>query len=82
MEACVDLARRFHRNPEDVVDWWRERAAIREFEGGQTRDEAERDELADVEALLGGDGLVRGDRRSAQQSATRDANAVPRRKRE
>lgn len=51
-DDCLALAKRFQQNPEAVVDWWAERAAIREFEGGQEREEAERDALKDVEMAL------------------------------
>jgi len=39
---CVQLALRLGRDPEEVVEWWAERAAIREIDGGQSRDDAER----------------------------------------
>ena len=45
------LAKRSKRTLEDVTELWHERAAIREFEGGKRRVEAERlalDDVADV----------------------------------
>jgi len=39
---------RVHREVWSLVDEWHERAAIREFEGGQTRADAERDAYAEV----------------------------------
>jgi hypothetical protein len=51
-EACLELARRTGRDPDAVVEDWLERAAIREFEGGQPRADAERDALADLRAAL------------------------------
>ena len=51
-EDCIALATKFQRIPNEVIDWWEERAAIREFEGGQTRVAAEQDALRDVEAAL------------------------------
>ena len=47
-EACLDLARTLGVDPEALVEEWTERAAIREFEGGQSRADAERDALDDV----------------------------------
>ena len=51
-QACVELARRFGLDPDDVVERWAERAAIREFEGGQDRASAERDALDDIRREL------------------------------
>jgi len=50
-EACRELARTLGVDAEALVEQWAERAAIREFEGGQARAEAERDALDDVSAL-------------------------------
>ena len=47
-EACLDLARTLGVDAEALVEEWAERAAIREFEGGQSRADAERDALDDV----------------------------------
>lgn len=49
--ACIDLARTLGIEAETLVEQWAERAAIREFEGGQARADAERDALDDVRAL-------------------------------
>jgi hypothetical protein len=49
-EACLELARTLGIDPELLVEQWAERAAIREFEGGQPRADAERDALDDVRA--------------------------------
>jgi hypothetical protein len=49
-EACLELAQRTGRDPDAVVEDWLERAAIREFEGGQPRADAERDALIDLRA--------------------------------
>jgi hypothetical protein len=51
-QACVQLARRVGLDPADVVERWAERAAIREFEGGQDRAGAERDAFDDVQREL------------------------------
>lgn len=45
------IAKRSRRAIEDVTELWHERAAIREFEGGKRRKEAEQlalDDVADV----------------------------------
>lgn len=42
------IAKRSKRPIEDVTELWHERAAIREFEGGKRRVEAERLALDDV----------------------------------
>lgn len=50
-QACLELARTLGLDAEALVEQWAERAAIREFEGGQARADAERDALDDVSAL-------------------------------
>jgi hypothetical protein len=47
-EACLELARTLGLDGDLLVEEWSERAAIREFEGGQPRADAERDALDDV----------------------------------
>jgi hypothetical protein len=45
------IAKRSHRTLEDVTELWNERAAIREWDGGKSRKEAERlaiDDVADM----------------------------------
>lgn len=49
-EACVELARTLGVDADALVEQWAERAAIREFEGGQSRADAEREALEDVRA--------------------------------
>lgn len=48
--AARDLAGRFGLDPSEVLDDLAERSAIREYEGGMSRLEAERLALADLEA--------------------------------
>jgi hypothetical protein len=48
------LAATTKRDPLDVLEFWLERASIREYDGGQPREYAERDALADVEQWLKG----------------------------
>jgi hypothetical protein len=42
------IAKRSKRTIEDVTERWHERAAIRQYDGGATRRDAERDALNDV----------------------------------
>ena len=44
------LARRFGVDEADLVERWSERAAVREYDGGMTREQAETAALADVRA--------------------------------
>lgn len=50
-ERLALIAKRSKRTLEDVTELWNERAAIREYEGGKRRMDAERlalDDVADV----------------------------------
>lgn len=50
-ERLALLAKRSGRTVDDVTELWNERAAIREFDGGKKRKEAEQlalDDVADV----------------------------------
>jgi hypothetical protein len=50
-ERLVLLAKRSGRTVDDVTELWHERAAIREYEGGKRRKEADQlalDDVADV----------------------------------
>jgi hypothetical protein len=68
-DQCVELAHRFGRDPDEVVEWWAERAAIREVEGGQARDDAEREALAEVREMLErAVSAVAGDRKGPRSS--------------
>jgi hypothetical protein len=51
-EACMELAKKLGLDALDVIERWAERAAIREYEGGQTRQDAERDAFEDVRRQL------------------------------
>jgi hypothetical protein len=52
----IALARRLKVDQDAAVELWRERAAIREHEGGQPRPAAERHALEDVREVLGRQG--------------------------
>jgi hypothetical protein len=47
-EACIELARTLGVDVDTFVEQWQERAAIREFEGGLSRADAERAALEDL----------------------------------
>ena len=49
-EACIELAKRFGADPDDVIEWWLERASVREYDGGQSRADAEAAALDDARA--------------------------------
>ena len=51
-DQCVELAIRLGRDPEEVIEWWAERAAIREVDGGQSREDAEREAFDEVRDML------------------------------
>jgi hypothetical protein len=59
LEALAEL---YGRNPLDVLEWWLERAAIREYDAGMTRRNAEQLALRDVENELAGSHSNRGAR--------------------
>lgn len=50
------LAVRYGRKPDEVIERWSERAAMREYDGGMTRIEAEGAALADVRRWLAENG--------------------------
>lgn len=51
-EQCRELAARSSRDPDELIEWWEERAAIREHDGGQPRADAERDAFEDVKLAV------------------------------
>jgi hypothetical protein len=51
-DACIELARRAGVDPDELVEWWEERASVREYDGGQARPEAESDALEDMRAMI------------------------------
>ena len=50
--ACIQLAETAGVDPDELIEWWEERAAVREYDGGQPRPEAEHDALEDMRAML------------------------------
>ena len=51
-DQCRELAVRVGRDPDEVIEWWSERAAIREIDGGQPRADAERDAFEELRTTL------------------------------
>jgi hypothetical protein len=51
-DQVLELARQFDRDGDELVEWWSERAAIREIEGGQLRADAESDAFDELRASL------------------------------
>jgi hypothetical protein len=49
-ESIAKIARHIGRDTCTLLDEWDERAAIRQYEGGQDRASAERDAVTDIEA--------------------------------
>lgn len=76
-EACLELARRAGVDPDELVEWWEERASVREYDGGQPRPEAEADALADVRAMVDlGPWMVRKGPRAAGADVPQAARAT------
>lgn len=50
--AMAEVARASGRDVVDLLDLWDERAAIREYDGGASRADAEREAAAEVRALF------------------------------
>ncbi len=51
-EACCDIARAAGLDPEHVLDAWSERAALRQWDGGATQADAEREAVDDVRGMF------------------------------
>lgn len=78
MNTCLELAERLGLAAETVLELWAERAAIREYEGGQSRADAEAAAVEDVRLALATPMVITGERkgpRSAAASAVSDVLA-------
>lgn len=71
MTECIELAEQLGLAPETVLELWGERAAIREYEGGQARVDAETAAVDDVRAHLGRatPSIVIGERKGPRSAA-------------
>jgi hypothetical protein len=76
-DRCLELASRVGRDPDEIVEWWAERAAIREHDGGESHDDAERAAFDEVRGLLE-PGLLAGERRVGPQRAEPIAGTLAR----
>lgn len=47
-DRCLELASQIGRDGDELVEWWAERAAVRQFDGGQPRGDAEREAFEDL----------------------------------
>jgi hypothetical protein len=76
-ETVVELAEQAGVDPDELVEWWDERAAIREVDGGQSREDAERGALEDIRELIAIGPWVLGERKGPRSAApvARDAQA-------
>lgn len=68
MNQCIELAERLGLAAEGVLELWAERAAIREYEGGQSRADAETAAVDDVRAALATP-IVVGERKGPRSAA-------------
>jgi hypothetical protein len=68
MNECIELAERLGLSPESVLELWAERAAIREYEGNQSRTDAEAAAVDDVRAQLASP-IVIGERKGPRSAA-------------
>jgi hypothetical protein len=67
-QACIELAERAGVDPDELVEYWEERAAIREVDGGQARDDAERAALEDMREMIAIGPWVLGKRRGPRSA--------------
>ncbi len=70
--VCIELAESAGVDPDDLLEYWGERAAIRELDGGQSREEAEQGALEDIHELMSaGHWMLRkGPKRAESAAAT------------
>ena len=80
-EGCIELARRLNLDQDQLLEWWAERAAVREFDGGLTREAAELaafDDLRmEVDTTAFASGERRGPRRAEPETATKKSTRKP-----
>jgi len=68
-DACIALAEQAGLDSDELVEWWSERAAVREYDGGQARDEAELAALDDVRQMIELGPWIVGERRGPRSAA-------------
>jgi hypothetical protein len=70
-ERCRDLAARAGHDADELVEWWAERAAIREVDGNQPRGDAERDAYAELAEALASNAFLGASRRGPRSAEPR-----------
>lgn len=68
LNQCIELAERLGVSSETVLELWAERAAIREYDGNQSRAEAEAAAIEDVRTALATP-IVVGERKGPRGAA-------------
>ena len=71
-QACIELAERAGVDPDELVEYWEERAAIREVDGGQARDDAERAALDDMREMIAIGPWVLGKRKGPKSAVANE----------
>ena len=71
-QACIELAERAGVDPDELVEYWEERAAIREVDGGQPRDDAERAALEDMREMIAIGPWVLGKRKGPKSAVANE----------
>lgn len=72
MNECIALAERLGVPAEPVLELWAERAAIREYDGGQSRADAEAGAVEDVRLALATP-IVIGERKGPRSASSAGA---------
>jgi len=80
-EGCIELARRLGLDQDQVLEWWAERAAVREFDGGLTREAAELAAFDDLRLELDSTAFAANSERRGPRRAEPEAPTKPARKR-
>jgi hypothetical protein len=61
-DGCIELARRLGLDADQLLEWWSERAAVREFDGGLPRAAAELAAFDDLRLELDRTSFANGER--------------------
>jgi len=79
-EGCIELARRLDLDQDQVLEWWAERAAVREFDGGLTREAAELAAFDDLRLELDTTAFANSERRGPRRADATESAKKPGRK--
>ena len=71
-QACIELAERAGVDPDELVEYWEERAAIREADGGQSREDAELAALDDMRDMIAIGPWVLGKRKGPKSAVANE----------